>query len=82
MDSFSHHVIFRLNPVELVWQTLSDRRWHTVTEIANHAALPNMKVASVIDFLERYGFVQSVANGAFRRTSENASPVEIARLLT
>jgi DNA-binding IclR family transcriptional regulator len=70
--------IFKLNPVDEVWQVVSDRRWHTVKEVANDVGLPNGNVASVIDFLERYGFVESVGRGRFRRTPESPRPAEIA----
>jgi predicted transcriptional regulator len=80
VDLFNQHGV-KWNPVELVWQVLPDRRWQTVTEITNHVALPNMNVAPVIDFLEKYGFVESAANGRFRRTRQTPCPMEIAKLL-
>lgn len=45
--------IVGLNPVEMVWQVVSDRRLHTVKEVASNNAPPKWEVASVFDFLEK-----------------------------
>lgn len=67
------------NPVDRVWQVVSDRRWHTVSEVARTVGLPGVKVAEVVNFLETYGFVQK--NGGFRITPESPCPAEIVGAL-
>lgn len=67
------------DPVELVWQTLLDRRWHRLKEIAQETECPLMEISLIVKFLERYGFIQSSAMDGVRISSESPpSPVELA----
>ena len=68
------------DPVGSVWLAISDRRWHTVKELAERLNSPDMKVALVVNFLAEYGFIQTSRRmGAFRRVSGAPSPNELVR---
>jgi hypothetical protein len=51
--------IKELELVERVWAEACDARWHSLKEIARRIRSPYWRVAMVVDFLEKYGFVRS-----------------------
>ena len=75
--------MFGINPADLIWQSASDRRWHTLKEVARLTQSSDEKVALIVNFLEKYGFIQSYFTDEkrFRITPAAASPIEIAYTL-
>jgi len=49
----------RINPVDLVWESVSDGAWHTLNELTTRLGLGTAAIASALSFLERYGFAES-----------------------
>jgi hypothetical protein len=75
--------MFGINSADLVWQLASDRQWHTLKEAARLTQSTDEKVALIVNFLEKYGFIQSYFTDEkrFRITLAAASPIEIAYTL-
>ena len=48
-----------MGPVELVWSSASDGRWHSIDELARNVPLRHEMIALTISFLVRYGFARS-----------------------
>jgi hypothetical protein len=69
-----------LHLVEKVWAEACDFQWHSIQEIAKHVRSSYWRVAAVVDFLEKYGFIQShFDDGRWMRISPDApSPMEVA----
>jgi hypothetical protein len=69
-----------LHLVERVWAEACDLKWHSLQEIARRVRSSYGKVAMVVDFLEKYGFIQShFEDGRWMRISPEApSPMELA----
>ncbi len=66
--------------VERVWAETCDAEWHSLWEIARRVRSSYRRVAVVVDFLEKYGFIQSHFNdGRWMKISPEApSPMELA----
>lgn len=60
--------------VDLVWVAARDARWHTAEEIARRIQSPVEKVASVLSFLEKYGFARSSATPETRFRVDPGTP--------
>ncbi len=73
----------RFGLVDAVWAEASDARWHTPEDIAKRTKSTVEKVASVLSFLKRYGFIRSsTASGkSFIIRSKAPRPEEAARIL-
>jgi hypothetical protein len=66
--------------VERVWAETCDAEWHSLRDIARRVRSSYGRVAVVVDFLEKYRFIQSHFNdGRWMRISPEApSPMELA----
>jgi DNA-binding MarR family transcriptional regulator len=68
-----------LHLVERVWAEACDAEWHSLREIARRIRSSYGRVAMVVDFLEKYGFIQShFSDGRWMRISPEAPPMELA----
>jgi hypothetical protein len=69
-----------LELVDLVWAEVCDAEWHSLKEIAKRVRSSYGRVELVVDFLEKYGFIQShfVDGRRFRINPGAPSPMEVA----
>jgi hypothetical protein len=74
----------RVDAIAKVWSTLADGRWHSRRSIIKRIkALRSPQVIAALDFLTRYGFVESSTadQERLRMVTDGLSPMEAARLL-
>ena len=74
----------RVDAIEMVWSTLADGCWHSRRSIINRIpTLRSTEVTAALDFLTRYGFVESSTadHERLRMVTDGPSPMEAACLL-
>jgi hypothetical protein len=75
---------YRVDAIEIVWSTLADCCWHSRNSIIKRIpALRSTEVIAALDFLMRYGFVESSTpdQERLRMITDGPSPMEAADLL-
>lgn len=74
----------RVNAIEIVWLMLADGCWHSRSSIIKRIPpLRSTEVTAALDFLMRYGFVESSTPGQerLRMITDGPSPMEAVDLL-
>ena len=66
------------HPAELVWRRASDGHWHTRRDFEEQLPLGRKRIKKALDFLVKYGFVQSRAMSEvrFKAIAGAPSPME------
>jgi len=73
----------RINPVDLVWESVSDGAWHTLNELTTRLGLGTAAITSALNFLERYDFTESteLSDESYRVTCIGPSPGTATKIL-
>jgi hypothetical protein len=75
---------YRVDAIEVVWYALADGRWHSRRSIIKRIpALRSTEVIAALDFLMKYGFVESstAEQERLRMITDGPSPMEAVDLL-
>jgi len=76
-------LLARADVIDTIWATAADGNWHLRRTLANKFSFQPEEIQAALDFLLKYGFVQSSTHGeeAFRMIMEGPSPMEAAKVL-
>jgi len=74
----------RVEPIDSVWNFLSDGRWHTLGELATRLELNREEIREIAHFLVRYGFGETTVfrQESFRLSGYGPSPKVVAWILS